>query len=371
MRTPSEQNEPKAMGEHPDSTVDLRSDTVTLPPPSMVEAMRRAELGDDGYGEDPTVNRLEALTAERLGKEAAILVASGTMANLLSMLAHCPRGRKILLGDQTDMWLWEAGGAAVLGGLVYQPLPNRPNGELDFSDLERAVLGRENPDCAEAGVICLEDTHCLCGGRVLSLDYLARLRAFAAGHGLPVHLDGARLWNAAVALGSDVREITRHADSVSFCLSKGLAAPIGSLVAGNRDFVARVRRLRKMLGGSMRQAGFIAAAGIYALHEMIDRLAEDHAHARLLAEGLASVPGLVLDPPLPETNIVFWRLADPGLAVPSFLAALRRYGVRVGELGGRLRAVTHYGIGRADIATAVEAVREVLAGAAVREVNVG
>jgi len=342
--------------------VDLLSDTVTLPPPAMVEAMRRAELGDDGYGEDPTVNRLEAWTAERLGKEAAILVASGTMANLLSLLAHCPRGRKILLGDQTDMWLWEAGGAAVLGGLVYQPLPNRPNGELDLDDLERAVAATASPDCAQAGVVCLEDTHCLCGGRVLTLDYLARVRAFAGRHGLPVHLDGARLWNAAVALGCDVREITRHADSVSFCLSKGLAAPIGSLVAGSRDFVAQVRQLRKMVGGGMRQAGFIAAAGLYALQEMVDRLAEDHAHARLLAEGLAAIPGVVLDPPSPETNIVFWRLADPGSSVPAFLAALRRRGVRVSELGaGRLRAVTHYGIGQADVEIAVAAVREAVA----------
>jgi threonine aldolase len=351
--------------------VDLLSDTVTLPPPAMVEAMRRARVGDDGYGEDPTVNELEARTAERLGKEAAILVASGTMANLLSLLTHCRRGKKILLGDQTDMWLWEAGGAAVLGGLVYQPLPNRPNGELDLDDLERAVAGTANPDCAEAGVICLEDTHCLCGGRALSLDYLANVRAFAERRGLPVHLDGARLWNAAVALGCDVREITCHADSVCFCLSKGLAAPIGSLIAGSRDFVAEVRRLRKMVGGQMRQAGFIAAAGLYALDEMIDRLAEDHAHARLLAAGLATLPGVILDPPLPETNIVFWRLAEAGPELPSFLAALEEHGVRVGKLGeGQLRAVTHYGIGQADVETAVAAVREVLAGSAVREMRV-
>jgi threonine aldolase len=351
--------------------VDLLSDTVTRQPPGMVEAMHRARVGDDGYGEDPTVNELEARTAERLGKEAAIFVASGTMANLLSLLTHCPRGRKILVGDQTDLWLWEAGGAAVLGGLVYQPLPNRPNGELGLDDLERAVAGADNPDCAEAGVVCLEDTHCLSGGRVLALDYLASVRAFADRHGLPVHLDGARLWNAAVALGSDVREITRHADSVCFCLSKGLAAPVGSLIAGSRDFVARVRRLRKMLGGQMRQAGFLAAAGLYALDGMVDRLAEDHAHARLLAAGLATLPGVILDPPVPETNIVFWRLAEPGLSVASFLAGLEEHGVRVGQLGeGRLRAVTHYGIRRADIETAVAAVREALAGSAVREVQV-
>jgi threonine aldolase len=338
--------------------IDLRSDTVTLPPAAMVEAMCGAELGDDVYGEDPTVNRLEERTAELLGMEAAILVASGTMANLLSLLAHCPRGRKVLTGDLSDIWLWEAGGASAVGGLIYQALPTRANGELAIADLERAVAGAEDPQCAEAGVICLEDTHCLCGGRVLALDYLARVRAFAARQGLPVHLDGARLFNASVALGAPAREIARHADSVSFCLSKGLAAPIGSMVAGGREFIARVRRLRKMIGGGMRQAGFIAAAGIFALDRMIDRLAEDHAHARLLAAGLAAVPGIALETALPETNIVFCSLTDGDTA--GFLAALRRHGVRAGELTGRIRMVTHYGITRSDIAATVVAVREAL-----------
>ncbi len=343
--------------------IDLRSDTVTLPPPGMREAIARAELGDDVYGEDPSVNRLEEMAAAMLGAEAAIFVPSGTMANLLSLLAHCPRGHQVLVGDQSDVWLWEAGGAAALGGLVYQPVPTRAGGELATADLAAAILDPEDPQCAPAGLICLENTHCMTGGRVLSLSYLEEIRAFADDRGLPVHLDGARLFNAAVALGVAASRIARHADSVSFCLSKGLAAPIGSMVAGRRAFIARVRRWRKMVGGGMRQAGIAGAAGIYALENMIDRLAEDHEHARLLAAGLARLPGLVFDPEPPQTNIVIWRLAKPGPTPGRFIAALAELGIGVGELGrGRIRAVTHYGIGRDDVAAVVDAVREVVGG---------
>jgi threonine aldolase len=341
--------------------IDLRSDTVTLPPPGMLEATLRAPLGDDVYGEDPTVNRLEEMAAERLGKEAALLVTSGTQANLLAFLAHAPRGRKILLGDRSDAWLWEAGGASVLGGLVYHPVATQADGELALEDLEAALLAPDDPQCAPPGVVCVENTHCLAGGRVLRLDYLAALRRFADRTGIPVHLDGARLFNAAVALGIDARHIAQHADSVSFCLSKGLSAPVGSLLSGSRDFILHARRLRKMLGGGMRQAGVLAAAGIYALERMVDRLAEDHLHARLLYEGLAGIEGITVDAAPPETNIVFWALAEPRLAPSAFIAALAERGIAVGELmRGRLRAVTHFGITREDIELVVDAVRQVI-----------
>jgi threonine aldolase len=344
----------------PGGAIDLRSDTVTLPPPRMREAMARATVGDDVYGEDPTVNRLEALAAELLGKEAALFTPSGTMANLLALLSHCARGAKVLVGDVSDIWLWEAGGGSVLGGVVCHPVATQPSGELDLADLEAAVGDAGDPQCAVAALVCLENTHCAAGGRVLRQAYMRSVQAFAEAGGLAVHLDGARIFNAAVALGVDVRELAEAADSVSFCLSKGLAAPVGSLLAGAGPFIRRARRLRKMLGGGMRQAGFLAAAGIFALEEMVGRLAEDHALARLLADGLSELPALEIDG-RPETNVVIWRLGDPAITDAAFIRALEQEGVRVGLLGrGRIRAVTHYGIGRVEIEQAVDAARRAL-----------
>lgn len=341
--------------------IDLRSDSVTLPPAAMREAMARAELGDDVYGEDPTVNRLEEMAADLLGTEAAVFVASGTMANLLALMAHCPRGRKVLVGDRSDIWLWEAGGASVLGGLIYHPVPTQSDGELTLADFAACFQDESDPQCAAVGLLCLENTHCLTGGRVLSLDYLARVRSFARDRGLPVHLDGSRVFNAAVAQRIGASEVARHADSVSFCLSKGLCAPVGSMVAGRRDFIDAVRRLRKMVGGGLRQAGVLAAAGIYALEHMVERLAEDHLNARRLAEALSTVPGIRLDPEPPQTNIVFWGLEDPELPVAGFLRDLEAEGVRVLELGrGRIRAVTHYGITAEEVSQAAEAVQRAI-----------
>ncbi|HLJ27387.1 MAG TPA: low-specificity L-threonine aldolase [Candidatus Angelobacter sp.] len=342
--------------------IDLRSDTVTLPPPEMRQAIAAAELGDDVYGEDPTVNALESLAARMLGKQAAIFVPSGTMANLLALMGHCSLRKRLLVGDLSDIWRWEAGGASVLGGLVYHTLSTRPNGELSLEDIEAAVYGHEDFQCVPAGLICLEDTHCLCGGRALSLEYLAQVYQFGCDHNVPVHLDGARIFNAAIALGVSASQIAAFADTVSVCLSKGLAAPVGSLVAGCIPFITQVRRLRKMVGGGMRQAGVLAAAGIYALEHMVNRLAEDHANARLLAEKLARIPGIQIDPEPPQTNIVFWTLADQGLSSKYFMYALQNHGVHVAELGkGKIRAVTHYGITAKDIECAVGAVRSVLA----------
>jgi threonine aldolase len=331
--------------------IDLRSDTVTLPSPAMREAMYRAELGDDVMGEDPTVNHLEALAAEMTGKEAALLVVSGTMGNLVALLSHCRRGDEAILGDQSHIFHFEAGGASALGGVVFHPVPTGRFGELDLNALTNAIRpAATNVHYAPPGVICLESTHNRCGGTILQPAYLRSVREIADAAGLPVHLDGSRIVNAAVALDCYVCELARYADSVQFCLSKGLAAPVGSLVCGSTDFIARARRARKMVGGGMRQAGIIAAAGIVALNEMVERLAEDHQTARRLAEGLAELPGMRLDLETVQTNIVIFGPERRPPEGSSFAQVLAGEGVKIGDIGGgRFRAVTHYGISQADI----------------------
>jgi threonine aldolase len=344
------------------SFIDLRSDTVTLPPLNMRKAIARAELGDDVYGEDPTVNELERLVARTLGKEAAILTPSGTMANLLAILAHCSQRKKLLVGDLSDIWKWEAGGASLLGGLLYHPLATLSNGEIPIEAMDVALYGEQDSQCVPAGLICLENTHCLCGGKVLSLEYLAQVHEFAQRRSLPVHMDGARIFNASVSMGVDVRYITTFADSITICLSKGLAAPVGSVLAGRSSFINNARRLRKMLGGGMRQAGILAAGGIYSLEQMVERLAEDHTNARYMAQGLAEIPGIQVALEPPQTNIVFFTLADTEISLKYFLYALENEGVRVMELGkGKIRAVTHYGVSQADIKFCIEAVGRALA----------
>jgi threonine aldolase len=335
--------------------IDLRSDTVTLPSPAMREAMYRAELGDDVMGEDPTVNRLEALAAEMTGKEAALLVVSGTMGNLVSVLSHGRRGEEAILGDQSHIFHFEAGGASALGGVVFHPVATGRFGELDLNALKNAIRpAATNVHYAPPGVICLESTHNRCGGTILPPTYLQAVRELADETGIPIHLDGSRIFNAAVALGCPVRELTRFADSVQFCLSKGLSAPVGSLVCGSRDFIARARRTRKMVGGGMRQAGIIAAAGIVALTEMVERLTEDHHNARILAEGLVELPGMHLDLDTVQTNLVIFGPRTPHPEGPSFAQELARVGVKIGDIGGgRFRAVTHYGIAQADVHEAV------------------
>jgi threonine aldolase len=342
--------------------VDLRSDTVTLPTPAMRRAMFESDLGDDVYGEDPTVNRLEALAAERLGKEAAMFVPSGTMANLSCLLTHCGRGDEAIMGDAAHTFLFEAGGSAAMGGIHPHTIPNQPDGRLLVEDIEAAIRP-DNPHHPRTRLICLENTHNRCGGAVLTAAYMAQVRALANRYGLAIHLDGARLFNAAVALGVDAPVLAHDADSVSFCLSKGLSAPVGSLVCGSAEFVSGARRNRKVLGGGMRQAGVLAAAGIVALETMVDRLADDHANAHRLAEGLADLPGIVLDPARVPTNIVILELAADAPSPAEFAAGLAAHGVKLGPIGGRrLRAVTHYGIEAGDIDRAVDAARQVLAG---------
>lgn len=350
------------------SFIDLRSDTVTLPSAAMRTAMAEANVGDDVYGEDPTMNRLEEQAAHLLGKAAAIYLPTGTMGNLAALLVHGARGTRVILGSECHIYHYEAGGASALGGLVFDVVPNLPDGTLALPALH-ATLARNPQDAhiAPPGVICLENTHNRCGGAVLTPAAMARVHALAQEHGVPVHLDGSRILNAAVALGVDVRELTAHVDSLMLCLSKGLSAPVGSLVAGTAPFIAGVRRMRKMLGGGMRQAGIIAAAGIVALDEMVERLAEDHQHARQLAHELVALPGIVLDVARVQTNLVFFGLADAGLSEAAFLAALREEGVLMNAMGpGKIRAVTHYGITSADVTETVAAVRRVLEAHALR-----
>lgn len=343
--------------------IDLRSDTVTLPTPAMREAMSRAEVGDDVFGEDPTINRLEAMAAERAGMEAALLVTSGTMGNIACILTHCARGEEVILGDSSHTFLNEVGGISALGGIFPHTIQNQPDGTLTLRDIEAAIRA-ENIHFPRTRLICLENTHNRCYGAALTPEYTAAVAGLAKQHGLLLHLDGARIFNAAVAQGVDVRELTRGGvDSLSFCLSKGLSAPVGSLICGSREFITRARRIRKMLGGGMRQAGIIAAAGIVALTEMVDRLAEDHALARRLAEGIAQIPGLITDPARVRTNILYIDLADRRFSDQEFMARLKTRGVLLSYTGpARFRMLTHFGIGKTQIDAALAVLRDVMQG---------
>lgn len=341
------------------SSIDFRSDTVTLPPPEMRRAMYEAELGDDVLGEDPTTNRLQEHAAALLGKEAGLFVSSGTMGNLVAILTHCRRGDEIILGDQSHIANDEGGGSSALGGVALRPVPTEPDGTLAPATLRAAVRDPSDVHCARTALICLENTHNSRGGAVLEPAYMMAARTVADEAGVPLHLDGARLFNAAVYLGLPVRELVRAVDSVSFCFSKGLAAPIGSLLCGSRAFIAEARRWRKVVGGGTRQAGVLAAAGLYALEHMVDRLADDHANARALADGLVELSGLRLDHPRVQTNIVIVDVAGTGLTATAFVERLAAQGVLTCEFGGsRVRFVTHYGIERADIEAALARVRQ-------------
>ncbi len=290
-------------------TIDLRSDTVTQPTPEMREAMAKADVGDDVYGEDSTVNRLQEIAAETLGKEAALFVPSGTMGNLIAVLSHCGRGDEVILGNQAHIFRYEAGGISALGGVHSYQVPNQADGRILLEDIKYAVRGRD-PHEAITSLIALENTQNRCGGSVLPLDYTNEIGEFAKEHELGLHLDGARIFNAAAALSAPAKELAAPFDSVTFCLSKGLSAPVGSVLCGSREFITKAHRLRKQLGGGMRQAGILAAAGIIAVEKMTKRLREDHARAQKLAKGLADVSGLILDEGTPHTNMIFMSLAD-------------------------------------------------------------
>lgn len=340
--------------------IDLRSDTVTLPSPKMRQAIAAAELGDDVFCEDPTTNRLEEMAAERMGAEAGLLVPSGTMGNLISVLVHCGRGDEVILGDQCHTFRYEAGGIAALGGVHPFTVANSPDGTMNLADIAAAI----HPDDVHfprTKLICLENTHNRCRGAVLTPQYTESVVDLAGEHSLSVHLDGARIFNAAVALGLDVAELTRRVDSVTFCLSKGLAAPVGSVVCGSAEFIASARRIRKLVGGGMRQCGIIAAAGIVALEEMADRLADDHANARRLAEGIAQIDGLAIDLDTVVTNMVYCSLTTDRLTCDQLADRLSEKGLECLALAPMgLRMVTHYGIESADIDGALNIMADVI-----------
>jgi threonine aldolase len=333
--------------------IDLRSDTVTRPTPGMRAAMAAAEVGDDVYGEDPTVNRLEAHAAAMLGKEAALFVPSGTQSNLLGVMSHCERGDEYIVGQQAHTYKYEGGGAAVLGSIQPQPLDLESDGTLDLERVASAIKP-DDSHFAVTRLLCLENTQ---GGKALPLDYFGRAHAFAHERGLGLHLDGARVFNAVVKQRVPVREIAQHFDTVSVCLSKGLGAPVGSVLCGSRDHIAKARRWRKVLGGGMRQAGVLAAAGLYALEHHVERLAEDHDNARALAEGLSGLPEVQVDPRAVQTNMVFMSLAPE--RADALRGFLRARNILLGG-GTPIRLVTHLDVTAADVKAVVQAVAEFL-----------
>ena len=348
------------------NVIDLRSDTVTQPTPAMREAMASAPVGDDVYGEDPTINELQALAAEMLGKEAGLFVASGTMGNLTSVLTHCGRGEEMILGKQAHIFRYEAGSAAAYGGVHPNTLQVQPDGTLDLDEI-RQTIRPDNEHHPVTRLICLENTQGGVMGAPLPVSYMRQVGDIAREHGLKLHVDGARLFNAAAALGVTARELVEDADSASICLSKGLCAPVGSVIVGSRDFIKRAHRIRKSLGGGMRQAGILGAAGLIALREMSrpERLGEDHANARALAEGLAALPYITLDLSTVRTNMFkFWLAADAPITAEGLMRVLEAdYGIliRPYSLDERsFRLVTHFYIQAEQVRKVVSAIGELL-----------
>jgi threonine aldolase len=324
----------------------------------MREAMKNAEVGDDVLGDDPTVKRLEAVAAERMGKEAAVYVASGTMANLVSLLTHCQRGDEAIVGSMSHIVLAELGGAAGLASVQLRQARNDEHGRMDPAEV-RSLVRRGEASAPRTALIALENTHNFCNGSALSASYVSEIAGIAHDAGAAFHVDGARIFNAAIALETTPKELAKDADSVTFCLSKGLSAPIGSVICGRAEFIQKARRYKRMVGGGLRQFGVVAAAGLVALDEMVDRLADDHANARYLAEGLASIRGIKADPSLVQTNILF--MSPDGIDGAKLAAGLKERGVLTTGSSERIRLVTHYGIERGDIDYALQCTREVAA----------
>ena len=336
--------------------IELRSDTKTLPTEEMRRAMYEAEVGDDAAREDPTVNSLEALSARMMGKEASLLTSSGMMSNLIAVLTHAHRSDEVLLGSQAHMYGMERG-APTLAGTVMRTIPNEPNGQIDLNAIDETIRAK-NAHYRSATLFCLENTHNSCNGAALTAEYTAAAAEIAHRHSLQVHIDGARIFNAAVALHLPVSELASPADSVCFCLSKGLSCPVGSILCGTKEFVEQARRWRQILGGQMRQAGHIAAAGIVALQTMVSRLAEDHATARQLALGLDRIPGMVIQPETVQTNIVFFQPPSK-VTIANFVRKMDARGVRMGG-AAKIRAVTHRMVTAADIDDALNRIELVL-----------
>jgi threonine aldolase len=344
------------------NVIDLRSDTITKPTQAMRDAMAKAVVGDDVYGEDKTVNQLQEMAAEITGKQAGLYVPSGTMGNLAAILAHCNRGDEIILGNKAHTFLNEAGGIAALGGVHSFAIPNQNDGTLDLDDIKDAIRDSSDSHHPITRLITLENTHNGCGGVPLSKEYTKAVSELAGKHGLKVHLDGARLFNAAVALGVEPRALTEPLDSVTFCLSKALCAPVGSVICGSKEFISRAHRIRKQLGGGMRQAGIIAAAGIVALEQMVDQIAEDHTRARNLVIGLAKISGILVDPESQHTNMVYFALSpDVPISEETFVVELDRMGLKIGGVGKRrFRLVTHHWFNDEQVAIVLKLIGEIL-----------
>lgn len=342
--------------------IDLRSDTVTWPTAQMRQAMMVAPVGDDVYGEDPTVNRLEAMAAERFGKEAGLLVTSGTMGNIIAILAHAGRGDEVIMGRNAHTYLYEAGNPATLGGVHTWTVEVHPDGTLHPDEIEAAIR-IDDPHFPRTTLVCLENTQGSTGGQPLPTGYINQIGNLCRHHNLKLHIDGARIFNAAAALNEDVTTLTQDADSISFCLSKGLCAPVGSVLVGSQRFIDQARRVRKSLGGGMRQAGIIAAAGIVALEEMTARLTEDHTNAKRLAVGLAGISAIEVDVERVRTNILFYRLREEApLSGAELVAKLAQENIRIGgfDQQGRSRLVTHYWIKPNHIELVIERMRSLL-----------
>jgi threonine aldolase len=340
--------------------IDLRSDTLTIPTPAMREAMATADVGDDVFGEDPTVNKLQEMAAERLGHEAALLVSSGTMGNLTALLAHCGRGDEVIVGDWAHVYINEAGGMSVVGGILPHVIPNQPDGTLKIEDVENAIRP-ENAHFPTTRAIALENTHNRMAGAYLTPEYTKQVADLAHARKVKLHIDGARIFNAAAALNVDVKQLARHTDSVTFCLSKGLSAPVGSVLCGSKEFIKLAHRRRKVLGGGMRQAGVIAAAGIVALEQMTLRLGDDHANAKVLATGIAQVEGLRVNLEGVKTNMVYFDL-DPALPFDAAELCKRAATERVKMLPTaprRIRAVTHCYVSRDEAIEAAQVIAHV------------
>lgn len=330
--------------------IDLRSDTVTHPTPAMRKAMAAAEVGDDVFREDPTINRLQEMAAERMGKEAGLFLPTGTMGNLLAVMSHCQRGEEAMMGKFGHTFLHEAGGVSALGGVFVNTLPNQPDGTLDLDEVTAWIRSNDIHE-PPSRLLILENTQNRCGGVPISAEYTHRAAQLVHQHGMKLHIDGARIFNAAAALHVPARELVDAADSVTFCLSKGLCAPVGSVLCGSAEFIEKARRLRKMVGGGMRQAGILAAAGIVALEQMTERLSEDHQRARKLAEGLAGIKGITFPMGMPQTNMLFPELSlDARVPLATLAQELLQQGIKIDVVSERMfRLVTHYWIDDADV----------------------
>ena len=338
--------------------IDLRSDTLTHPTQSMRDAMATAEVGDDVFQEDPTVQKLETLSAEKMGKEAALFVPSGCMGNLISLLSHCGRGDEILLGDRSHISLYEVGGVAALAGVHPRPLPNKNDGTISIDLLEKGIR-HSDIHCPPTRLICLENTHNFCQGSPITPEYMTEVRKIANKFGLKIHLDGARIFNAAVALGVPVAKLTEKVDSVMFCLSKGLSAPVGSLVCGSSEFIVKARKARKMVGGGMRQVGHIAAAGLIAINEQVDRLQEDHDNAKFLASQLSDLDGIEVDVTRIKTNIIFFKLT--GIDGEVLLNQLEHNQIKILMTDANVfRAVLHREVSKEQVQTVVKTFQSIL-----------